>query len=582
MPDGRVARFEVAEGTTPEQAQSQISAMVAQQPAAQPVSPVADASLVQQPPATQPQEIAPAVVATETQPDGFIDTVSADLAARNKAIQETMAAERAGEIGSIQGATQAFGQVAGGAIDVLGEGLAAAGRGAAAITPEFIKQPIIETANEAFKFIEESDIGSAAIDAIKGGVETYNEWAEENPNAAKTLGSAVNLGLVLSPVKPGGAAAPLEKAAADTVRNTLGTSAVANTSKGLRTSSAKKLLEESAPTIEGLKQAARGVYKEIDNLGITINPRSVNRLSNELSSVARREGFNRRIHPKVSAALDEFKSVRKRPQTLSELDVLRKVTNGAARSIDPDEARIGQILLGRIDDSLDNLKSANFTNPAKTDIGGKYRDARQLWRRAKKSELLEEAFEKAKNQASGFENGIRTQFRSILNNKKKLKGFTPEEIKSMQTVVRGGTAENLAKAIGKFGFNEGQASTMLMGSLGVAGGAAIAGAPGAVAVPLIGQVSKTLAQKLTRRNARGADLIVRAGNDGLDVVKSYLKAVPAKERSSQELTELLLRPNISLEVLKKQIPKLPKESKKLATDALFFTSFMKAQTEDDK
>ena len=122
-----------------------------------------------------------------------------------------------------------------------------------------------------------------------------------------------------------------------------------------------KLLSEAAPTIEGLKTAARGVYNELDNIGITINPRSVNRLSNELKSVARKEGFNKRIHPKVSAVLDEFESIRNNPQTLTEIDTLRKVAQGAASSIEPSEARIGSILIERIDDSLDNLKKIKLS-----------------------------------------------------------------------------------------------------------------------------------------------------------------------------------------------------------------------------
>ena len=361
------------------------------------------------------------------------------------------------------------------------------------------------------------------------------------------------------------------------VRRALGISKVAETTKALATTSAKKLLSEAAPTIEGLKTAARGVYNELDSLGITINPRSVTRLSNELRSVARAEGFNKRIHPKVSAVLDEFQSVRNRPQTLTEIDTLRKVAQGAARSIEPSEARIGAILIEKIDDILDNLKSANFVNPSKADVGAKFKDARQLWRRAKKSELLEEAFEKANLQATGFENGIRTQFRSILNNKKTRRGWTSEELSAMREVVKGGTAENLAKMIGRFGFSEGQASNMLMGSLGVAGGAAVGGAPGAVAVPLIGQLSRTLAQKLTRGKAEGVDLIVRAGNDGKAVVQAYLKAVKPAERSAQELTELLLRPEINLKTLKAQVSALPKGQQKIAADAVFFASFLQSQ-----
>jgi hypothetical protein len=119
---------------------------------------------------------------------------------------------------------------------------------------------------------------------------------------------------------------------------------------------------------------------------------------------------------------------------------------------------------------------------------------------------------------------------------------------------------------------------MLLGSLGVAGGAAIGGAPGAVAVPLIGQVSRNLAQKLTRRNAELSNLIVRAGKDGRKVVDAYMKSVPAKERSVSELTELLMRPDVSLKGLSKNIA-TPTASQKLYADAVYFAGVLRAEQE---
>lgn len=355
---------------------------------------------------------------------------------------------------------------------------------------------------------------------------------------------------------------------------------VKQTTKSLITPGSKKLLQESAPTIEGLKEAARGVYKKIDDTGAVINPSSVNRLGNELTVLARKSGFNKRIHPKVSAALDEFNAVKDTQQTVTELDTLRKIAQASAKSVEPDEARLGSILVNRIDDFLDNVKPSDFIKGKDANIGAKYKDARQLWRRAKKSELLEEAFDKARNQASGFENGIRVQFRAILNNKSKLRGFTQEEKLAMQKVVRGGTAENLAKTLGKFGFSEGQATNVLMGSVGVAGGAAVGGAPGAVAVPLIGQISRGLAQKMTRNNAEATNLLVRAGNNADEIVKIYLKSTKPKERMATELTELLLRPETNIARLKTQFKDLPKESKKLISDAVFFANFIRGQQDE--
>lgn len=302
----------------------------------------------------------------------------------------------------------------------------------------------------------------------------------------------------------------------------------------------RRLSFEAAPDVGQLKQAARSIYKNIDDLGVTVRPQATDKLFDDIAKSVRSEGFSAAIHPKVAGVLGELENVKGQALNVSEIDTLRKVARSAARSIEPEEARLGSIIMSKIDEGLDNLKQTQLLNGQGAEVGGLYRQARNLWGRARRSELIDESFEKARNQASGFENGIRVQFRSILNNKKKLKGFKPQEIKAMQRVVRGGGAENTAKALGKFGFTEGQASTMLLGSAGVAGGAALGGAPGAVIVPLIGQVSKNLAQKMTRNNAEFANALVRSGDNSSDIIKAYYKHVPKAERNTADLTELLL------------------------------------------
>jgi hypothetical protein len=423
-----------------------------------------------------------------------------------------------------------------------------------------------------------------AVQALQQFSQTMAPLIEPVQKAEKGLGGAgfEAGGPVLGMIGETAPTAALTALGFGGVRAAIGIPKIVNLSKKLTTQSARTLLNEAAPTIEGLKQAARGVYKEIDDLGATVNSSRVDRLSTELRTLAKKEGFNKRIHPKVSAALDEFEASEGINKTISEIDTLRKVARGAARSIEPDEARIGSMLIERIDDALDTLSPDDFLNVKPADIGSKFKDARQLWGRAKKSELLEDAFERAQNQASGFENGLRTQFRSIINSKKKSRGFTQEEISAMQEVVRGGRAENIAKAIGKLGFSEGQATNMLMGSLGVAGGAAIGGPAGAVAVPLVGQLSRTLAQKLTRNNAIGADLIVRAGKDGKKVVAAYMKTTKPAERSISELTELLLRPEISLKSLIAKPPNIANANQKLIADAAFFADFLRTQQEQQE
>lgn len=342
-------------------------------------------------------------------------------------------------------------------------------------------------------------------------------------------------------------------------------SAIKNAAKG---PNARKLLQEAAPTSQQLKDSAREVYKQLDDAGVVYSAKRLNPFTKQVANLIKREGFNSKIHPKVGAALDELAKSTDKDLTLTELDTLRKVARAASRSIDPDEGRLGGMIVDRIDDFMANTKT-NASEGATEEVRKLFSTARGLWGRARRTELIDEAIERAGNQASGFENGLRTQFRSILNNKKKMQGFSDAEKEAIKTVVRGGRLENTAKALGKFGFSEGQATSMLLSSLGAAGGAAIAGPGGAAAVPLAGQAFKSIAQKLTRDNATLAKRLVSAGADGEKIARAYMMTVPKRNRSIEDLTALLIAGNVPT-------GKLKTASNKLVADAAYAASVLSA------
>lgn len=333
--------------------------------------------------------------------------------------------------------------------------------------------------------------------------------------------------------------------------------------------SAKKLLEKATPTLEDLKDASRSIYKEIDNLGAKLKPEVINKMNFDIKKIARDFGFDKDIHPKVSALLNRFSSERGKSLNLTDIDTLRKVAQSAASSQDPSERALASQIINKIDDTLDELEPSQAIKGDLSEVGSKYKAARQLWARSRKSELIEEAFRKAGNQASGFENGIRTQFRSILNNKKKLRGFSKDEITQMERVVQGGKLENTAKFLGRFGFTEGQATSMLGSSVGVLAGHTLAGGPGAVAAPLIGQASKALAQRLTQNNAKLASNLVKAGNNSKTITTAYIKSLPkGQPPKAEELASLLLDPNVNIKSLKATIANPRSKNAKVIKDAI--------------
>ncbi len=317
-------------------------------------------------------------------------------------------------------------------------------------------------------------------------------------------------------------------------------------------SQARKILQSASPTTETLKDASRAIYKQIDDLGAKVDQAGMANLSKTLESEMRQHGFSPRIHPKIDAALQEFKSAGNSAQALTEVEILRRVAGSAARSTDPDEARLGTLLVQQVDDFMGNLSQQNLVGGDPAKVGALYKDARQLWSRASKAEIIEHSMNRAQLMASGAENGLRNEFRSLLKNKKYLKTFTEEERAAMKQVVDGGTIRNTLKALGKFGISEDGAIRMLIPGLGTAAGAAVGGPIGAAAVPMAGQVARMASRKMTEKSAEKALNIVRSGKTGQEIAVNYVKSIPQGERSVEDLTKMLLsRPDVSLESLLK-------------------------------
>lgn len=471
--------------------------------------------------------------------EGFLTRAGERLGERGQSLIDTGQSFAQGDIGKYQAMIQTGGQIAGGALDVMGEGISSVFNTVGEAIPDAIKDPVKRTIVEQLSNLAQSDVGKQATEIMKEGTEAWEGFKQENPNAAKTIESAVNLGLIVAPAKiKSGPPGRISKIA-ESIKN--------KTVTRLRTRAAKKLLNEAAPTVDGLKKAARTIYDQIDSSGTVISADRISNLAGTLRKTAKSEGFNKVLHPKVNVLLNQFDDAAGN-LPVGEVDTLRKIAQAAAGSLDKSERRLGKLLINKIDDALDDLTPKDLIGGTK-EVGSMYKDARNLWQRASKAELLDEAIEGAKSAASGFENGLRIEFRKILKSKKKRRGFNMAEIAAMRQVEHGTKAGNFAKTVGKLGISLEDHSAGLMALIGAGGGGLAAGGPGAAAVLATGTFSKSLAKKLTANNAQAAKIVVSAGNDGLELSKAYLKAFP-KNRNVKDLTELLLRPGVSLKKLK--------------------------------
>ena len=429
-----------------------------------------------------------------------------------------------------------------------------------------VAEPIAGLAGIAAAPFGGADLASRAVEATRGALtlspgpeaqqvlSTLPEAVPESIRAgfgalSEGFGAIADQAGSLSPAL-GAAVRTVPTAAAQAV-GLAGARSLLKESRGFSRRGSGRALSQATPSQETLRATARSLYRELDNSGVVVRPRATSELVSNIQNELAREGVNPVLTPKAHAAMRQLDDISGQALNLAEMDTLRKVARIAEQSLDPADARLGSLITGQIDDFLDKASPRTMILPEGRvqNIGQTYRTARELWGRARRSELVGDAFERAQLQASGFENGIRAQFRSLLTNKRTRKLFNKEEIKALSRVVQGSRGENLFRLIGKMGVAEGSAVRIVGPAIGAAAGAAIFGPAGAAGVPMIGQVSMGLAQRLTRGNAAFADAVIRAGRDGRRITAAYLKNTPRAQRSADELGQLLMQPYVDLSEL---------------------------------
>lgn len=335
-----------------------------------------------------------------------------------------------------------------------------------------------------------------------------------------------------------------------------------------------KAVSEAAPTTEQLRETSRKIYDAVQGDGISINEDSYKKLISSTLSDAKSLGFKptaagKKLNPEASNVIDLLKEFKDSVSVADMEDVRRAAqqsASAASRAGRNQDAAISGSIVDNIDQFLGTIKTADFKGNITSTVGDELKTARKLWGAARKQELLDEAIETGQSRAAGAERGIRNELNRILNNKKQSRFFNSDEKAAIRKVVEGTPAANTFRRLGQMGFGRGQQTSVTSGLLGSGVGATImaelfgpmGAGIGALLLPTVGTVSKSLAESLTRKNARLAGQVIRAGSNGDEIARAYLRLTPKAERSSRDLAQLLMRPDIDLNL---------KSSSKIARDA---------------
>lgn len=266
------------------------------------------------------------------------------------------------------------------------------------------------------------------------------------------------------------------------------------------------------PSIDDLRQAASAAYTKAENSGVFIKNEAYSKFLKDLEGTLAREGIDKGLHPKAIRAMKRAKEDAGRNLTLKGAETIRRNISDAASSIDKADQRMALIMRDKLDDFMENLQRTDLIGDGDS-IGAisSLSQARGLWSRVRKAEEIEKLIDRAKLSApnfsaSGFENALRTEFRSLAKNDKRMRRYTKVEQAAIRRVAEGGPVENLLRMIGKAA-----PTGIVSGALGSGAGMAFGGPVGAVGVPLLGLAGRGGATALTRRNVSRVEEMVRRG-----------------------------------------------------------------------
>jgi len=208
----------------------------------------------------------------------------------------------------------------------------------------------------------------------------------------------------------------------------------------------------STPTSAELRATAQQAYRQAENAGVSFTPASVDKLNTDIAQILRREGFDAKLHPNVSAAIDRFRETglpgsggaAAAPVTFEEMDILRRVARQAiSASQKPAERRLGQMMVAEVDKFALNPPSGAVAAGDQATAAAAIQEARRSWARMSKSNDIEDLVENARLSAQGsggrMDEALRTQFASLARDIKagRHPGFTADEVANIERIAKG-------------------------------------------------------------------------------------------------------------------------------------------------
>lgn len=258
-------------------------------------------------------------------------------------------------------------------------------------------------------------------------------------------------------------------------------------------------------TAQQVRESAGDLYKKAEQAGGVLKATTTNRFLDDIATIRPKDEVARNLGARdfIAENSDVFESMRGQPMTLERATAidqrLTELLDGETLLGKPTQNG-NQILQAqqKLRSIIDNVKPDDIEGGAQ----GFYalKSARTEWAKAARLRDIEAIIQRAQGMEQPA-TGIRTGFRSLLNNPNRLRGYSPEQVEAIRKASQTGIVGNLFRAFG---------SGLVPIGAGIAGSAG--GPLGAIASGAAGygiqQASKAIGENMQMARANKlADLV---------------------------------------------------------------------------
>lgn len=264
-------------------------------------------------------------------------------------------------------------------------------------------------------------------------------------------------------------------------------SEIKNIYKGFKARDAEELQAvESA-----IKQKSSEAYQKMRDTGSVLSPRISGRILTQIDRNLNKSGkLNDKLHGDTLSVFEDIKdAARKGKIELEELDQYRQLLGDVVRKnttklegSNPDAFKAQQAIEA-IDDIVENIKPVDLVKGDKQAVEA-LNTARSEWGRYKKFNKVSLILEKSEGDA----NYIKRELKKLYDDPKRRRGFNAKEVSVLKEASRLSTTEGILKSLGKFGFDIGGPSRIGNTALPI-GGIAL-GQPGLTAAGTVARQSQ--------------------------------------------------------------------------------------------